>query len=238
MKTSRDLSSLSTGDLLIAPSVLAADFSRLGADIQAVDQAGAEIIHLDIMDGHFVPNISFGPAIIKSCRPQSQRLFDVHLMITHPATYIEPFAKAGADHITVHVEVDEDLNDTISAIHGLGCTAGITLRPGTPASALEAYISVVDMVLVMTVEPGFGGRSFMHDMIPKIRAIREMIRASGRPVHIEVDGGIDAITAPLVAEAGANILVAGSSVFRAPEGVQEAINCIRRTAIAAHNTKT
>lgn len=205
--------------ILIAPSLLAADFSALGEEVQAIEAGGAQLLHLDIMDGHFVPNISFGADIVKALRHQSALYFDVHLMISQPLRYLERFVAAGADHITFHVEAtQEHTGEVLDEIHRLGCTAGLSLRPGTHWDTLLPWLPKCDMLLVMTVEPGFGGQSFREDQLPKIQALRQAIDDSGAPLRLEVDGGIAPATAPLVLQAGADVLVAGSSVFRAPGG--------------------
>ncbi len=219
----RPINELAPERLLVAPSVLAADFSRLGEEIERVEKAGCDLIHLDVMDGHFVPNLTFGPALVASCRKWSGLTFDAHLMVSHPKMFVESFAKAGADHITIHIESEDDANETIEAIKAAGCSVGICLKPKTQAEALLPYIDKIDMVLVMTVEPGFGGQSFMHDMIPKIKTVSELIAKSGRRIHLQVDGGIDAGNVSLVASAGANVLVAGTSVFKSPAGADVAI---------------
>ena len=223
----KDLRNFSTGDILISPSLLAADFRNLGSDIAEVAKAGAELLHLDVMDGKMVPNISFGVPVIESIRPDSELLFDVHLMIDRPLFYAEKFVKAGADHITFHVESSDDPAETIKAIHDLGVTAGMSLRPGTPAEALFPYLDDLELVLVMTVEPGFGGQSFMADQVAKIAEFKKEIARRGKAIHIEVDGGIGAKTAPSVLEAGANVLVAGTAVFRHPEGMAAGVAALR-----------
>lgn len=224
----RDVSQSLPGRVLIAPSLLAARYDSLATEVAAVEKGGAEVLHLDIMDGHFVPNISFGADLVKSLRPLSGMLFDVHLMISDPLAYAPRFQAAGADHITFHVEAVQDPSPVICAIHDLGCTAGLSLRPGTPASALLPYLQEVEMVLVMTVEPGFGGQSFREEQLPKIREFRQAIDALGKPIRLEVDGGIGAATAALCREAGADTLVAGSSVFRCPDGdYRRAIDALR-----------
>ena len=212
--------------VMVSPSILASDFSGLDKAFNDMKNAGAEMAHIDVMDGVFVPNISIGIPVVKSLRPKSDLIFDVHLMITDPIKYVKDFADAGADIITFHVESQSDVGQTVREIKKLGKKAGIALRPKTPASVVFPYLNEVDMVLVMTVEPGFGGQKFMHDMMPKLKQIKEECEKRNLDILLQVDGGVDNNTAPIVKENGANVLVAGTYFFKA-ENKKEAADLLR-----------
>jgi len=218
----------------LAPSILSADFSKLAQQVQTVEDAGAEWIHLDVMDGHFVPNITFGPLIISGVRKITDLTLDAHLMIENADDYLESFKKAGVDQITVHVEACPHLWATIDKIHQLGLKAGVTLNPATPVSLVETVLHKVELVLVMTVEPGFGGQKFIPETLQKIKFLHEFKQRHALHYHIQVDGGIDETTAPLVVQAGADVLVAGSSIFGAPD-IALAMAKIKNAAVAAQS---
>lgn len=213
--------------LILAPSILSADFTRLGTDLAACEAAGADWIHVDVMDGHFVPNLTMGPAIVAACRRATSLPLDVHLMIEKPERHIEAFAKAGASHITIHVETCPHLHRAIEQIHALGCRAGVTLNPATSASTVEPILPFVDLILVLTVNPGFSGQEFIPEILPKISHLRQKLDEIGSSAWLEVDGGISAATLPKVYKAGADAFVAGNFIFHHPQGIATGIQSLR-----------
>ncbi|MBI5839024.1 MAG: ribulose-phosphate 3-epimerase [Chloroflexi bacterium] len=217
---------------IIAPSILSADFTQLGAQLSACESAGADWIHVDVMDGHFVPNITIGPMIVEACKRVTKLPLDVHLMIEKPERYLEAFAKAGASGITVHVETCPHIHRTLEQIKSLGCQAGVTLNPGTPVSMIEPILHLADLVLVLSVNPGFGGQAFLPETIGKVGEIRKKLDAIGSKASVEVDGGITANTLPLMKNAGANVFVAGSAVFKYPRGIAEGIKALRECVVS------
>ncbi len=217
------------GKILIAPSILSADLWQLGTQVEMVRQAGADWIHVDVMDGHFVPNLSFGPATVKSLKGRAQLPLDVHLMVQHPSRFIVPFAKAGADLLTVHIEAADDVKDVLLAIKNLGVRTGLSIKPDTDPARIKPFLPLLDLVLVMTVQPGFGGQGFLPNSPVQIQAVRELINQADRPIYLEVDGGINAQTAHTAAQAGANVFVAGNAIFAA-ENPAQALADIRQAA--------
>ena len=214
---------------VISPSLLAGDFARAGYEVERLEKAGADRVHLDVMDGHFVPNITFGADFIKAIRSHCSLPFDVHLMISEPQKYLKGFADAGTQYLTIHEECDADIGSVLKEIHALGMKTGISLKPATPAEKIEKYLPETDLILVMTVEPGFGGQAFMEDMLPKIKRCRELADMCGRKIEIAVDGGISVKTIGKTAAAGADVFVAGSAVFKASD-MSEAIEELRAAA--------
>ena len=217
----------------LSPSILSADFARLGEQVREAEQAGADRIQIDVMDGHFVPNITVGPLVVEALRPHTSLILEAHLMIERPELYIPQFAKAGADYIIVHVETCPHLHRTVQQIHGEGKKASVTLNPATPLAAIEEILEYADMILVMTVNPGFGGQKYIATMEAKIAEVRALIDRSGHDVDVEVDGGLDNLTVVGAVDAGANVIVAGSALYRDPDGLEHAVTALRSAAEAA-----
>ena len=217
---------------ILAPSIIASDFTHLADEIAAVESAGADWLHMDIMDGHFVPTITIGPLFVEACKRASKLPLDVHLMISEPEKYLEAFAKAGASNITVHAETCPDLPKIVKKIKSLGCTAGITLNPSTPASALDSALPLADLVLVMSVNPGYSGQAFMPEMIGKVEEIRNKLNALRSTAHLEVDGGINLETLPLAKKAGANVFVTGNAAFKHPQGSGAGVRALKEIVLS------
>ena len=213
--------------IMLAPSLLSADFSRLAEEVREVEKAGCDALHIDVMDGHFVPNLTIGPLVVSAVRKVTKLPLDVHLMIEQPERHIESFVKAGADRLTVHVEACPNLHSTLQVIQSLGVKAGVTLKPSTPAAMLQPVLSTVDLVLVMTVNPGFGGQTFIPEMLPKVAELRRMLDEIGSSAWLEVDGGVSEQTIPGLKAAGANVFVSGTSVFKHPDGTAAGVRALR-----------
>jgi len=220
---------------LIAPSILSADFARLGEQITEAQQAGADWIHIDVMDGHFVPPITMGQVVVEACRKATQLPLDVHLMVENPDAMLEAFAEAGADHIHVHVEASPNIENSLKAIRKLGCKAGVALSPETPAAAVQAVLHLADLVLAMTVNPGYSGQGFIHEVLPKVSALRAAIAEAGARALIEIDGGVDAETLPAALEAGGQVFVAASAVYNHPQGIAAGMQALR--SVSLHSIK-
>lgn len=216
-------------NILVAPSILSADFTRLGEHIREAEAAGCDLIHIDVMDGRFVPNITMGPMVVEAVRRVTLLPLDVHLMVVEPERHLPAFAAAGADRLSVHIEASPNLHRTLQTIRELGSRVGVAVNPHTPASALSEIMHLLDVIVVMTVNPGFGGQAFLPEMLPKIRQLRAMVEAGGRAVDIEVDGGINVDTAAAAAQAGANVLIAGSAIFTSKHSVQEGVYALRQS---------
>lgn len=220
---------MSGNHILIAPSILSADFARLGEQVYEAEAAGADLIHIDVMDGRFVPNITVGPLVVEAVRRSTTLPLDVHLMIVEPERHIKAFVDVGANAVSVHIEASPNLHRTLAMIRGAGCRAGVALNPHTPASALSDIMSMLDVIIVMTVDPGFGGQNFLTHMMPKVARLRAMIGDTGRRIDLEVDGGINTNTAMTAAQAGANVLIAGSAIFSDSYSVQTGMESLRQT---------
>ena len=224
--TMNTIRNLSTSSSIIAPSLLAADFANLQSEIIQAEHGRVKLLHIDVMDGHFVPNLTMGPPVVKSIRNITNMIFDVHLMLTDPADFVEPFAKVGSNHITFHVECKNEIKEVIKLVRKHSMSVGLSVKPNTPIEEVFPYLDYIDLILIMTVEPGFGGQSFMPDMMRKVKALRKKNDVLKKPIHIQVDGGINIDTISEVVNAGANIMVAGNSVFGAKDGIENAISLL------------
>ena len=221
------IKNLSTGKIFLAPSLLSADFANLQSQIMKVEQEGVSLLHIDIMDGHFVPNLTMGPSVVKCIRNVTNLIFDVHLMLTDPIDFIKPFAKCGSNHITFHIECDNDINGVIKLIRKHSMSVGLSIRPNTAIEEIYPYLNYIDLILIMTVEPGFGGQFFVPDMIQKIKTIRKKLNSFKKQLHVQIDGGINTDTITAAVNAGANIMVAGNSIFGTEDGIKGKISLLR-----------